>query len=206
MEKRIIQLARILSALCFPFYMPTWAFLWLLFFSYLRLLPLGYKLLILGIVVTFTVLIPVISINAFRRLNSWSHWQLSHREHRHMPYVLSLLSYGTCLLLLLQMNTATFFRCIITTSLAAQLLAMLINLRWKISTHMMGMGGLLGLLIAFSHIFYYNPLWPTCGLLILSGLLGTSRMMLRQHSLAQVLVGFGVGFVCAIIFTLFIWI
>ena len=64
MEKRIIQLARILSALCFPFYMPTWAFLWLLFFSYLRLLPLGYKLLILGIVVTFTVLIPVISINA----------------------------------------------------------------------------------------------------------------------------------------------
>ncbi|MCR4613190.1 MAG: hypothetical protein K5778_04235 [Bacteroidaceae bacterium] len=206
MEKRIIQIARVVSALFMPFYAPTWAFLWLLFFSYLRLLPMGYKLLVLGIVVTFTVLIPMASIYVFRRLNRWSRWQLSHRQHRHMPYVLSLMSYGTCLLLLLQMNTATFFRCVITAAIAAQILAMLINLRWKISTHMVGMGGLVGLLIAFSHIFYYNPLWPTCGLLILAGLLGTSRMILRQHSLAQVLVGFLVGFVCAITFTLFIWI
>lgn len=206
MEKRFIQLSRILSALSAPFYAPTWAFLWLLFFSYLRLLPMGYKLLVLAIVVTFTVIIPMVSINVFRRLNRWSHWQLSHRQHRHMPYLLSLLSYASCLLLLLQMNTATFFRCVITSAIAAQVLAMLINLRWKISTHMVGMGGLVGLLIAFSHIFYYNPLWPTCGLLILSGLLGTSRMILRQHSLAQVLAGFFLGLICAIIFTLFIWI
>ena len=206
MEKRIIQVSQVLSVLFSPFYAPMWAFLWLLFFSYLRLLPGGYKLMILGIIFTFTIFIPRISINLFRRLNRWSHWQLSHREHRHMPYVLSLLSYASCLMLLVQMNAATFFRSVITASLAAQVLSMIINLKWKISTHMVGMGGLLGMLIAFSHIFYYNPLWPACGLLLLSGLLGTSRMILRQHTLAQVLVGFGIGFFCALFFTLFFWI
>ena len=205
MEKRIIQISKVLSVLFSPFYAPTWACLWLLFFSYLRLLPHAYKLLVLGIVITFTILIPLVSINVFRRLNSWSHWQLSHREHRHMPYVLSLLSHVACLVLFIQMNTATFFRGIILAAIAAQLISMLINLWWKISTHMVGIGGLVGLLVTFSHIFYYNPIWPTCGLLILSGLLGTSRMVLRQHSLSQVLVGILVGFVCAVFFTLFVW-
>ena len=76
-----------------------------------RLLIVFFAVLpLMGIVVTFTIFIPLISINVFRRLNSWSHWQLSHREHRHMPYVLSLMSYGACLVLFIQMNTATFFR------------------------------------------------------------------------------------------------
>lgn len=206
MEKRVIQVSKALSALFLPFFAPTWAFLWLLFFSYLRLLPSGYKLLVLAIVVTFTILIPLVSINVFRKLNSWSHWQLSHREHRHMPYALSLLSYVACLVLFIQMNTTTFFRGIIMAAIAAQVICMVVNIWWKISTHMVGMGGLFGLLVSFSLIFYYNPLWPACGLLILSGLLGTSRMVLRQHSLAQVLVGFLVGAFCATIFTLFIWI
>ena len=40
--------------------------------------------------------------------------------------------------------------------------------------------------------------------LILAGILGTSRMILRQHSLAQVVAGFLVGVVCAIIGILFL--
>lgn len=204
MEKRIIQTAQVISVLFSPFYAPMWAFLWLFFFSYLRLLPMGYKVLVLAIVFTFTIFIPRISINLFRRLNRWTHWQLSHREHRHMPYALSLLSYAACLILFIQMNTATFFRSVIMTALLSQVVCMLINLRWKISTHMVGIGGLLGLLLAFSYIFYYNPVWPACGLLILSGMLGTSRMILRQHSLAEVLMGFAVGFVSALLFTFFL--
>ena len=93
LEKKLLQIAHVLSVVFSPFYAPIWAFLWLFFFSYLKLLPLGYKLLILGIVFVFTILIPRLSINLFRHLNRWSHWQLSHREHRHMPYVLTLLSY-----------------------------------------------------------------------------------------------------------------
>lgn len=205
MEKRLIQISKILSVTFSPFYAPLWAYLWLFFFSYLKLLPLPYKLVVLAVVLFFTILIPRFSINLFRRLNRWTHWQLSHREHRHMPYALTLLSNTTCLFLFMEFNTPMFFRGIIMASLVAQFICVIINLRWKISTHMVGMGGLCGMLIAFSLLFNYNPVLPVCGLLILSGFIGTSRMMLRQHSLAQVLVGFAVGFFCAMLFLVFIW-
>lgn len=200
MNKRIIIIAKVVSALFSPFYAPVWAFLWLFFFSYLKLLSMPYKLLILGIVVMFTIVVPRLTINLFRRLNKLTHWQLSHREHRHMPYVLTLISYSACLLLFTRINTVMFFRGIIMSALAAQIICAIINVKWKISTHMVGIGGLVGMLISFSLLFFYNPIWPTCGLLILSGVLGTSRMILRQHSLAQVLTGFLVGFLCAQLF------
>ena len=42
-------------------------------------------------------------------------------------------------------------------------------------------------------------------MLLMSGVMGTSRMVLRQHSLAQVVVGFLIGMVCALMFILFVW-
>ena len=39
---------------------------------------------------------------------------------------------------------------------------------------------------------------------MLAGLLGTSRMILRQHTLAQVVAGFWVGFACAVVGILFV--
>lgn len=203
MEKRIIQISKFLSVVLSPFYAPLWAFLWLLLFTRLQVLPWVYKAWLLGMVFFFTIFIPRISINLFRYFNHLTHWQLSHREHRHMPYILTLLSYGCCLVLLSQANAWMFFRSIILASLLAQLICVVVNLWWKISTHMVGMGGLVGMTIAFSYTFYFNPLVPLCLLLLLSGLLGTSRMVLRQHSLGQVLTGFAVGFVCVFLCLLF---
>ena len=50
----------------------------------------------------------------------------------------------------------------------------------------------------------FNPVWWLCLVFFVAGLLGTCRMILRQHSLAQVVAGFWVGFICAAIAILFI--
>lgn len=204
-HKRIMQLAKILSAIFSPFFAPILAFFWLFFFSYLRLYPLGYKCFLLITIFFFTILLPRLCIYLIQRVNRWTGWQASHRHHRHLPYLITLFCYGCCLYSLIALNAVMFFRGIIMGSLAAQVICALINIRWKISTHMVGIGGLVGVILAFSHIFQYNPLWATCGLLLLSGMLGTSRMLLRQHTLSQVIVGFLVGLLCALVFLLFIW-
>ena len=205
MGKRIIQASQVLSLLFSPFYAPLWAFVWLFSFSRFQIMTWSYRLYILAVVFLFTILVPRLTINLFRRLNQWTHWQLGHRRHRHMPYVLTLLSYATCLAIFLQSQTNMFFCGIIMAAIVAQLLCSVINLWWKISTHMVGMGGLVGMVLAFSYTFFFNPTWLLCGLLILSGMLGTSRMVLRQHSLSQVLVGFLLGFCCAMLFLIFRW-
>ena len=68
---------------------------------------------------------------------------------------------------------------------------------WKISTHTAAIGGIAGALVAFSGKFSYNPVWWLCLVILVAGLVGTARMILRQHTLAQVVAGFAVGFVSA---------
>ena len=204
-EKRLMQIARALSAIFSPFYTPVWILIVLFFYSYLSMLPLSYRMFILFTTFTFTVFIPRLGINIFRMIMRWSHLQLSHREHRHMPYILTICSYTVCIVLMTRMNVVMFVRGIIMAAFVSQIICIFVNAWWKVSTHMVGMGGLVGALVAFSNLFYFNPMWYACGLILLSGALGTSRIILRQHSLAQVLVGFLIGFVCALVFILLAW-
>lgn len=82
----------------------------------------------------------------------------------------------------------------------AMILALVINLKWKISLHMIGMGGLCGALTA---VYYFmqegDPVW-LCSWFILAGLLGTARLILNAHTPLQILVGFVLGFTVEFIF------
>ncbi|MBQ2298244.1 MAG: hypothetical protein II278_02560 [Bacteroidaceae bacterium] len=204
-NKLLIRIAKVMSTLFMPLYAPMWVFIGLFLFTYLRLLPWGYKIFIISIVYVFTVFMPTVGITLFRLFKKWTHLELSHREHRHMPYVVALLSYTACLVIMTRINAAMFFRGVVMAALVSQIICVIINVWWKVSTHMVGIGGLVGALNAFSILFFYNPVWPFCVLLLLSGVLGTSRIILRQHSLAQVLTGFGIGYVCAMVFILISW-
>ena len=53
------------------------------------------------------------------------------------------------------------------------------------------------LIAALVVIIGFNPLWWLCLVLIVAGLVGTSRMILRQHSLRDIVLGFLVGAVCS---------
>jgi len=46
--------------------------------------------------------------------------------------------------------------------------------------------------------------WWLCLVFLAAGVVGTSRMILRQHSLGQVVGGFWIGFVCAAVAILFL--
>lgn len=68
----------------------------------------------------------------------------------------------------------------------------------EISMHSAGAGGVIGALVAYSVLFMFNPVWWLCVTVLISGAVGTARMLLRQHSLAQVVAGTLVGVVCGL--------
>ena len=203
--KYLIKFAQIYSAVFSPFYATMWAFIWLFLFSYLRTWPWFYKAYILIIVIAFTILLPRVAIEVLRRINRWTHWQLSTRVNRNIPYFFTVASYVACMLIFMQLNTASFMQGMVLATLATGMVCALVNTKWKVSAHMAGMGGLVGVVIAFSYLFYFNPIPPMCLMLVLAGVMGTCRMILCQHSLSQVVVGFFIGFVCSLIFILFVW-
>ena len=93
---------------------------------------------------------------------------------------------------------------IVSAALFIQIACALINVWWKISTHTAAIGGVAGALFVFGEFFAFNPVWWLSLVFVLAGLLGTSRMILRQHSLLQVVAGFIVGLICSILGLLYL--
>ncbi|ALO49543.1 hypothetical protein [Hoylesella enoeca] len=194
-EKDIIQTARVMSMVFTPFYLPLVGLIALFTFSYMAMMPWRYKLLILALVYVFTILLPTVLIHVYRRYQGWTLIELGAKERRMVPYILSILCYFSCYYLMNVLHFPHFMSRILMAALLIQVICALINVWWKISTHTAAIGGVAGGLMAFAFIFDFNPVWWLSLVFIIAGLLGTSRIILRQHSLLQVCAGFGVGVV-----------
>ncbi len=193
------RMAKIVSTVFTPFSIPFLAFLLLLLVSYLRMLPITYKLIILGIVYTFTILTPSLAILAYCKINKLSTKDLTQKQHRYLPFLLTIMSYVCCLLLMRQMNIPWYMTGIILAALLSQVVCIVLNLFWKVSEHMAGAGAIVGGLIAFSELFGYNPIWWLCLIIFIAGMLGSARISLGHHNLSEVLGGFAIGLICTLV-------
>lgn len=198
-EKNIIFTARIMSMIFTPFYLPIVGLIALFIFSYMSLLPMMYKLVMLAMVYLLTVVAPSQLIHLYRLCQGWTSHELGRKERRLVPYIISIVCYFACFFWMEYRNTPRVISIIVVVALTIQMVCALINIWWKISTHTAAIGGVAGGLVSYSIAFSFNPLWWLCFVLILAGAVGTARMILRQHSLSQVVGGFLIGAACAIL-------
>lgn len=196
-EKNIILTARVVSMLLTPFYLPVIGVLAILVFSYLSTFPWQVKLSLVLMVYLFTVLVPTLLIHIYRQYHGWTLLQLGTKERRMMPYIISILCYFGCLYIMNLIHLPHLITSMLMVALVIQVLCAVINVWWKISTHTAGMGGVLGALVAFSFILNFNPVWWLCLAIVASGIVGSSRIILRQHTLTQVTAGLFLGIVSA---------
>ena len=194
--RTLILAARILSSVFRPTYYPLVGFFILFTFTYMSVVPWQYKACVLGVVYLFTVFMPALGIYCYRRIHGLSALQLRIRHRRAWPYIISLVCYFCCLRLMQVMRLPMFMGAIIASSLLIHCVCLVVNMRWKISMHSAGAGGIIGSLMAYASIFGCNPVWWPCGGVLFDGLVTTSGKLLRQHTLGQVLGGSAVGIVC----------
>lgn len=199
----VLTLARIVSLLFRPTYYPFVGFLVMLTMTYLSLLPWLFKLWLLAIVYIFTVLLPWLGVFLYRKMHGWSVAELQHRRRRFVPYILHIASYMCCYSIIEHLHMPAFAGALIGASLLLQCGCVIINIWWKISMHSAAAGAAIGALVAYGLILNYNPTWWLCILLLLAGGVMSSRMVLLQHSLAQVLAGCGFGILCGFVGVIF---
>lgn len=188
-----------MSMIFTPFYLPIVGLIALFIFSYMSLLPMMYKLVMLAMVYLLTVVAPSLLIHLYRLCQGWTSHELGRKERRLVPYIISIVCYFACFFWMEYRNTPRVISIIVVVALTIQMVCALINIWWKISTHTAAIGGVAGGLVSYSIAFSFNPLWWLCFVLILAGAVGTAHMILRQHSLSQVVGGFLVGAACAIL-------
>ncbi|NDW13302.1 hypothetical protein D0T50_10405 [Bacteroides sp. 214] len=195
----LIVVSKTISALFTPFTIPFVAFFVLFTFSYLRIMPQQYKLIVLGIIFCFTILMPTFTIYLFQKLNKITSAELGERRRRYYPFLLTIVSYLFCLVMMLKLRIPWYMVSIIFTGLLVMVIFFLANLKWRLSEHMGGAGMVVGGLISFSMQFGYNPVWWLCILILITGMLGSARIISGRHSFGEVFFGFLIGFGCSTI-------
>lgn len=203
-NRYLILTAQVVSLIFSPFYLPVVAFIVLLFFSYMSYTPWTYNLRIIGMAYVFTVLLPRLGIYVYRRLNGWTRHQLSRSERRVVPYAISIACYAVLLYLMNSLRMPRFTLGIVAGALAIQIVCAIVNPWLKVSTHAAASGGVVGAVLAFAVMLGFDPTGALCFAILLSGVVCTARLLLRQHTLTELGVGVLIGIVCAFFFILFV--
>lgn len=199
-ENDVTQLSKVVSAAASPLYMPVIGLLALFTFSYLSLLNWQVKLYILIHVVLFTIMLPTTLIRIYCRYRGWNKEDLKEdKQKQTIPFVITMANYFWCYYCLSVNHVPYTIRCILVAAMMVLIICALIQRRWHISTHTAAMGALTGAVVAFAEVFSFNPTWWLCLILLLAGMVGSSRMQLQGHTLGQVVGGYFIGMACALL-------
>ena len=145
------------------------------------------------------MLFRIISINedgqyelSLKRFKIVSSFYMENQKERRWPLLSAL---GWFYLLLRLLETLHTHYIIVTLMLGAMLILLIsaiISNFWKISLHMLGIGGVFGAFLAFQYLFG-EKLFLIILLLLCSGLVAYARINENAHTLKQVYLGFLVG-------------
>ena len=189
-----MKLTQFISILLHPMFMPILALhLTLLVLPSIAFTLSQNLLLIYGILIFSTMVLPLISIFWLMQKGKVSSLEMSNHKERSLPLFKTVIwmSFGYYLL-----QNLLFYTPILKAELLGAiliiLLAAIISKFWKISLHLLGIGGVVGVFIALQ-IIHGDFLYLLLLFILLSGLLGVARIKQKAHNYAQVYAGFLVG-------------
>lgn len=188
--------SRIISTLFHPLLMPTLG-LFLIFHagSHISFMPIELRRIIYLVVFISSCLLPITLIPLFLMLKLIKSVYMENRRERIMPIFTAGFFYFLGYFLLKRIpSIPPFLESYVLATLIAVYSALIITFFWKISIHMIGIGGLTGGILALSLRFGLD-LWVWFSItLVIAGLIGTARLYLKAHSPAQIYTGFATGF------------
>lgn len=197
------KLANVLSVIFHPFLITLYSFL-LIFLSgsYITFLPNSIKLVILIVVLFNTLLIPLISLFILKRLGLIKNFYLEKHRERIVPIIITTIPYLFTLYLMAKLPVPQVLLKIVESGVLILIFAAIVSYWWKISLHLMGLGGLTGFLIASALHNYFNAISLVVIVFLISGFLASARLKNGDHKPAQVYVGYLLGF--SLVFTFFL--
>ena len=199
-----MRLSKIISVFLHPIFMPIIA----LYVS-LKLIPnIGFSItaylnFIYLTLLICTIILPLISMLFLIKKKLISSLEMSSHQERSIPLLITSIYMAYAyynlaeILVLAPVLKAELFGGIIILVVAS-----IISKYWKISLHMLGVGGFFGVIFSLNTLF--GGLTQAIILSILfSGILGVARINEKAHNRLQIYIGFIIGFLIEVISILF---
>ena len=190
------KVAHVLSLLLHPVWMPTLALLTAfrtdphLTFAFSE----RGQWMIIGMVFVMTALFPVSSMFMLWRSGAVGELAMPVRKERTVPFLLTLIYFCMAYYLLRRTPNHPATLALFSGIILSLVAVLLINLRWKISLHTTGIGGLMGMCLAL-WLLHGAQAWYLPLLFLLAGALGTARLLVTDHTPAQIYAGAALGVV-----------
>lgn len=190
-------IASLISYLLHPLLMPSYCLL--IIFYYDNLLPVKIpeitKQMVLGLVVLNTFVMPALAAALLKKFGYINSLKMERREERVLPFFIAVVFYVGCYYSLREVNLPQNVLNLLLGAAIAVGVAAVVSLFWKVSIHLVGMGGFTAMMF-----LYFNPKLMEYNLhlmivFILSGMAGTARLIKESHSESQVYGGYILGFI-----------
>lgn len=203
LASKLINFAKRVSVITHPLLMPTYAILIIYFSEHLT----GFNrwnigadywwaiaFIVLGFLMSF--ILPSIFVFYLKKKGIISAYSMPKKQERTLPFLFT----GVCFLLFYYIQDNLFVyqvpvivKLFLLGAVFSVLFAGLITVSWKISVHMIGIGGVCGIFFLMSAMGF--PMFIHLLLAILTaGIIGFSRLILNAHQPQQVFAGFLLGF------------
>ncbi|MEO0312167.1 MAG: hypothetical protein RIQ89_1824 [Bacteroidota bacterium] len=191
-----VRVANFISMVLHPVFMPMYALL-LLFHTrtYISMaLPKPMQNAMFVIVLIVTLVLPILIAYLLFKKNYIKSIRMDKREERIVPYICNILCLLLSAYMMWTLQIPRLFYLLMVGAALSVFITLLINFRWKMSIHMVGIGGIVGILMGLSKFLFVNFNLAIMIAIIVAGIAGTARLSLRAHTPMQLYTGFTVGF------------
>jgi membrane-associated phospholipid phosphatase len=189
--------AKIIAVIFHPLLLPTYLVLLLQ-----RYLPsmLGiraeYALTITGLIFVFTFVMPAINLLMMRYFGNVNSITLELRQQRVLPFTFIMLLYVlVTFLFYYKLPFSQNFNKLMVIITAMVVVTWVVTFFYKISVHSLAVCGALGILMPLNMATEQQDLLlPTVAIIVVGGLVMSSRLLLNAHSPREVMYGGVAGF------------
>lgn len=198
------KISHAVSWVLHPVFQPVYLMAVLLTMTLFARYPLPLKLYLVGVVILYAVIIPILAMGVLRSLGWISDYRIDQRRERIVPLLVGAVCYLLCALAVAKIPSAIFLRKLMVAAACCEVVSLTVSLYWKISLHMTGMGAVVALLVVMNIVGAGNMMLPMMVAVLCAGLLASARLYLGCHNAYQVLAGFCSGFVVTSVSMLFL--
>jgi membrane-associated phospholipid phosphatase len=140
-----------------------------------------------------TVILPIGVFYYFYRAKLIETIHMHTAKERSLPFLTTIVFHLSTFYLFSKAPMPSLFPHLVLGAAISVATAFVINLKWKVSIHMLGMGGIVGTIIGLILRYQIDAIQLVMTLVLLSGIVGYSRLRLDAHTPLQVYVGFILG-------------
>jgi len=147
----------------------------------------------LAFVTVTTIIFPMLIIYLMKRQGFIQSFKMETLQERRLPYMIMVIFYFLTYNMFRQMELPWMYTAYMLGATILLVIVVVVNFWWKISTHMIGIGGVFGVIAGLAIKLDFDLMFMIMIVTMLAGIIGYARLKLEAHKPSEIYIGFLAG-------------